>query len=62
MILYRLKYYDNYYKDYLIATEFSLYELLMNWGLWIDHTKEWYIYKIDGGKMTLIGRSAKDGK
>lgn len=62
MIRYRLKYYDDYYKDYRSAIEGSLYELLMDWGLWIDTTKEWYIYKIDGGRMTLIGRSAKEEK
>jgi hypothetical protein len=60
VIRYRLKFYDDYYKDYKIANEGSLYELLMNWGFWMDTTKEWYIHKIDGGRMHLIGRSAKE--
>ena len=62
MIRYRLKFYDDYYKDYKIAIEGSLYEILMRWGFWMDTTKEWYIHKIDGGRMTLIGRSAKEAK
>ena len=57
---YRLKFYDDYYKDYKIAYEGNLYELLMNWGFLIDTTKEWYIHKIDGDRMHLIGRSAKE--
>lgn len=60
MIRYRLKFYDDYYKDYHIAFAGSLYELLMDWGFLIDTTKEWYIHKIDGGRMSLIGRSAKE--
>jgi hypothetical protein len=60
VILYRLKFYDNYHKDYRIANEGSLYELLMRWGFWMDTTKEWYIHKIDGDRKHLIGRSAKE--
>ena len=61
-MVYRLKFYDNFYKDYRIAYESSLYELLMNWGLWIDVANEWRIHKMehmDSCRMTLIGRSAK---
>ena len=57
-MLYRLKFYDDYYKDYKIVNEDSLFELLMNWGFWIDSTSEWYIHTIDGDRITLIGRSA----
>jgi len=59
---YMLKYFDRYYMDYRIAYESNLYDLLMHWGLWMDVTVEWRIYKIDNGKMTLIGRSAKEAK
>lgn len=59
---YRLKYFDRYYMDYRIAYESSLYELLMHWGIWMDVAAEWRIHKIDGDKMTLIGRSAKEAK
>lgn len=61
-MLYRLKFYDNFYNDYRIAYEYSLYELLMNWGFWIDTSTEWYIHRMpqmDSYNMTLIGRSAK---
>ncbi len=64
-MVYRLKFYDNFYKDYRIAYESSLYKLLMNWGLWIDVTNEWNIHKMehmDSYKMPLIGRSAKEAK
>lgn len=62
-MVYRLKFYDNFYQDYRIAYESSLYELLMNWGFWMDVTNEWKIHKMehmDSCKMTLIGRSAKE--
>lgn len=64
-MVYRLKFYDNFYQDYRIAYEFSLFELLMNWGLWMDISNEWYIHKMpqmDSYKMTLIGRSAKEAE
>lgn len=60
-MVYRLKFYDRYYMDYRIAYESSLYELLMNWGFWMDTTDEWCIHRmphIDAYEMTLIGRSA----
>lgn len=57
---YRLKYFDRYYMDYRIAYESGLYELLMHWGIWMDVAAEWCIHKIDGDKMTLIGRSANE--
>ena len=62
MLRYRLKFYDNYYKDYRIASEDSLYELLMRWGFWMDIAEEWYIHRIDDDRIVLIGRSAKEAK
>lgn len=59
---YMLKYFDRYYMDYRIAYESSMYDLLMYWGIWMDVADKWSIHRINGGKSTLIGRSAKEAK
>jgi hypothetical protein len=59
--LYRLKFFDDYYKEYKEAYSDSLYNLLNTWGIWLNQ-KEWYIHiqyldENNNTRFLLIGRS-----